>query len=125
LSETPKQRKEPASKNATSSRQDQLVRALWLQFRDTLLEDVSVFDQVSAALRTGSLPDDLRQRAADLAHKFVGSFTLLKLPEGAGTVSRMEERLLSRASDLTADELAAGADTMRRLLKQGPPETGE
>lgn len=56
--------------------------AAWEQFKQPTLERVALLDQAIVALDAGSLPDDMRQKSAQAAHKLAGSLALFVFPQG-------------------------------------------
>lgn len=121
MSKLPKNEAEPMSAGASASRQDRIVRALWEQSRDQMLDEMKILDQAAAALANGTLTDDLRHQAAVEAHKLVGSFGILRLKEGARLATALEDLL--HGGEIRESGSAHFKDTisaMRRIMTEGP-----
>lgn len=96
------------------------LRDLWQRTRPRVLARIDALDDAAAALRAGTLDDDLRDRARTEAHRLSGTLGTLGLPD-ASPVAKTLERLLETApAPADADVLEDGARTLRELAERGP-----
>lgn len=99
---------------------DDALAELWLRARGRVDARIDVLDEAAGALRTGALPDDLRDRARTGAHQLAGLLGTLGLPDASPVARRLEHLLAATPTPADADALAAGAARLRAAAEAGP-----
>jgi HPt (histidine-containing phosphotransfer) domain-containing protein len=89
-----------------------LLAALWLRNRPLIEERLAILDHAAASAVAGTLVEELREQAADTAHKLAGSLGMYGYNDGT-RIARQLELLLDYA---TPD--AARIQTLTRELRQ-------
>ena len=100
------------------------VVGLWEQLRDSIVERLAIFEEVGAALASGTLSAALRRDAKAEAHKLTGSVGSVGFFKAA-RLAREIEQLLRPGAPLgrtEASHVAALTADLRRELDQSPLE---
>ena len=98
---------EPAPTEAALEQQFQQAMAnLWQQHQSTMSERLSALQQAKSALRKGQLTNDLRQSAAQAAHKLAGVL---------GMFGRDDGTQVARALETTLSEMQPAAITSEQV----------
>ncbi|MEA5448235.1 response regulator [Leptolyngbya sp. CCNP1308] len=94
--------------------------ALWDKFKPPTLQRLISLEQAVATLRSGPLPEALRQSALADAHKLSGSLGMFGFAEGSRLAQAIEQ-VLKTAAPAAVDQLAALVATLQQEL-QHPPQ---
>jgi diguanylate cyclase (GGDEF)-like protein len=105
------------------------VRELWEQARPAALERIDAIDDALAALMTGALGDDERNRARREAHKLAGSLGTFGLREATTHAAALEAAFEATPAADRVPDLAQHALELRELVAAGegggaPPAAG-
>ena len=95
-----------------------LLAALWLRNRPLVEERLATLDQAIAAAAAGTLTVELREAAADNAHKLAGSLGMYGYDEGTRVAREMEILLDYRTPD-HARLVVLAAELRRAILPEG------
>ncbi|MBE9126451.1 MULTISPECIES: response regulator [unclassified Coleofasciculus] len=87
------------------------IAQIWNKFKDSLPEKLALFENVSVALASDALDQELQQKARGEAHRLIGSLGSFGFPEGS-TVAREIEQLL-QSQRFSAQE---GARRLKQLV---------
>jgi HPt (histidine-containing phosphotransfer) domain-containing protein len=99
----------PEAIDNTADRTASLLAALWVRNRPLVEQRLDSLDQAIAAASDGTLSVELREEAADNAHKLAGSLGMYGFPEGTQLAREIEILLdyrtpnLPRLTTLTAE----------------------
>lgn len=97
--------------------------AAWEKFQQPVLERVALIDRAVTALETGALTDDLRQNAAQAAHKLAGSLALFGFTAGTQLGRDLEQRLL--APCLTVAAIKPLVEELHQVLQSPEPDPAD
>ncbi len=104
--------------------------ALWDKFKPPTLQRLANLEQTVNALRSGPLPEALRQSALADAHKLSGSLGMFGFAAGSRLAQAIEQSLKT-AAPAAVDQLAALMVTLQQELQrppqlptESPPELG-
>jgi HPt (histidine-containing phosphotransfer) domain-containing protein len=95
-----------------------LLAALWLRNRPVVEERMARLDQAIAAAAAGTLTVELREGAADVAHKLAGSLGMYGYEEGTRIAREIEILLDYRTPDEARLRVLA-AELRRAILPEG------
>jgi HPt (histidine-containing phosphotransfer) domain-containing protein len=76
-----------------------LLASLWLKNRPIIEERLATLDRAVSSAATGVLAEDLRDAAADTAHKLAGSLGMYGYGDGSIIASQLEALLHDPAPD--------------------------
>ena len=105
---------------ATDPGLDDALAALWVRSLPRVLGRIDVLDEAAAALGSGALDDDLRERARVEAHRLAGLLGTLGLPEASPVARRLEHLLAADPRPQDATALRDGARALRTAAEAGP-----
>jgi len=91
-----------------------LLAALWQRNRPLVEERVAVLDRAAEAASAGTLTLELREEAAETAHKLAGSLGMYGFPQGTRVARELEVLLDYRTPD--AVRVMALTVELRRAL---------
>jgi len=91
-----------------------LLAALWLRNRPLIEERLAMLDNAAAAAAAGTLIEELREEAADIAHKLAGSLGMYGYDHGT-RIARQLELLLDYPTPDPA-QIRALATELRQTL---------
>lgn len=95
---------------------------LWDQFKDMVLERLATVEQAAAAVRQGTLGENLRRQAEVEAHRLAGSLGSIGFPDGSRIAQEIEE-LLQEGTSLVGTQASRLSDltvTLRQTLDRRP-----
>jgi HPt (histidine-containing phosphotransfer) domain-containing protein len=98
---------------AQSSTQ-KLIAALWHRSQPTVLQRLDLLDRAAAAASSNLLTLELREQAADIAHKLAGSLGMFGFHEGTGYAGQIEHMLESPA--VNPDALSGLTTQLRQSI---------
>ncbi|HEY9832339.1 MAG TPA: response regulator [Stenomitos sp.] len=112
----------PTQPSSAEAKVMAIVAGMWHKFQASLTEPIALFEEVIAALATGTLDRELQHQATAQAHKIIGSLGTFGLPEGS-KLSREIEQLLTTAiyrqdASSTTSAMAERLEELVGLLKQ-------
>jgi len=81
------------SSPSTADRARTAALSAWEQFKPTILERLTLIEQVVAIMQSGHTPEPLRLQAEQAAHKLVGSLGMFGLAEGSQLSQEIERCL--------------------------------
>jgi DNA-binding response OmpR family regulator/HPt (histidine-containing phosphotransfer) domain-containing protein len=97
------------------------------EFKNSLSEQIELFERAIALLANGTLDNTLRQKATAEAHRLIGSLGSLGLPEGS-KVARQIEQLLQNQTDAdrsVALQIKELVDLLWQVVVKGQGKDGE
>lgn len=94
---------------------DQAMTALWGHFQGLMLERLQILEEATAAQQAHVLSPELRQQAAQAAHKLAGGLGMFERDAGS-RLARDLEQILSGSSPIQGDSLAGLVAELRREL---------
>ncbi len=96
--------------------------ALWEQFRPTMLERLAILEQTLTMLQAGTLSEERRQQAEQIAHKLAGSLGMFGFAEGTTVAREIEYWLQALGGQLPlplpATQLIQQFQTLMTRLQQ-------
>jgi len=88
---------------------ESLLAALWVSNRPLVSERLARLDSAAASANDGTLTDDLRRAAAEVAHKLAGSLGMYGYDQGT---------LIARQLEVLLDYPAPDPDRLRALTAE-------
>ena len=76
-----------------------MLASLWLRNRPLIEQRLSVLDRAASCAAAGTLLEDLREEAADTAHKLAGSLGMYGYDQGTRIARQLELLLDYRTPD--------------------------
>ena len=95
------------------------VAALWEDARPRALARVDAIEDAVAALMSGALAGELRERARGEAHKLAGALGTFGVPDGSTIARELERRLEAPPQQADAPALAERVLALRRAIEAG------
>jgi len=92
----------------------------WEQFKTSMLERVGILEQCVASLERGTLSNDLKQQAEQVAHKLGGSLGMFGFPEGSQLGKEIEQLLTRELVSSDRIQLQPLVAQLRQVLQQPP-----
>ena len=91
-----------------------LIAAIWLRIQPLIEERLATIDQAAAAATAGSLAEELRVEALDVAHKLAGALGMYGYDEGTRVAREIE--ILLGGSEPDAARLSALIADLRESI---------
>jgi HPt (histidine-containing phosphotransfer) domain-containing protein len=98
----------------TQEKTASLLASLWLRNRPLLEERLATLDRAASAAAAGALVEELREEAADTAHKLAGSLGMYGYDQGTRLARQLELLLDYRTPDPT--QIRSLAAQLRRTV---------
>lgn len=89
--------------------------AMWLRFRDRILERLQVVEAAVDAVRSGTLSEEQRGEAQREAHRLAGSLGTFGMEQGTEPARALEHAFAAGALEVEALELHARE--LRRMIE--------
>ena len=102
----------------TQEKTASLLASLWLRNRPLLEERLGVLDRAASCAADGTLFEELREEAADTAHKLAGSLGMYGYQQGTEVASKMESIFKSPTPEKLLTLRALSLD-LRKSLADG------
>ncbi|MDX2232383.1 MAG: response regulator [Leptolyngbyaceae cyanobacterium bins.349] len=93
--------------------------AVWEQFKQPMFDRVALLDQALIALAADHLTDDVREAAAQAAHKLAGSLAMFGFPAGT-ELGRELEQLLQHPTPADTPQIQHRVAQLHQVLQQPP-----
>ncbi|HIK14052.1 MAG TPA: response regulator [Leptolyngbyaceae cyanobacterium M33_DOE_097] len=106
---------------AAPSPVQEMAFAAWSQFKEPMLERLSLIDRAVSLLQTGNLPPECREQAEQAAHKLAGSLGMFGFPVGSQLSREIENWLQADPPSSDIAQFKGLVDQLHHRL-QGPPE---
>ena len=94
---------------------EQMLTALWQRGLPRLHSRLDLLDRAAASAVAGTLARDVREQAAETAHKLAGSLGMFGYTQGTG-LAREIEVLLEAAGEVDTIQLRALTAALRKTL---------
>jgi len=78
------------NQNANQEKTAALLASLWLRNRPLVEERLATLDRAASCAAAGALEEELREEAADTAHKLAGSLGMYGYDEGTRLARQLE-----------------------------------
>jgi len=107
---------------AAPSPVQEMAFAAWSQFKEPMLERLSLIDRAVSLLQTGSLTPECREQAEQAAHQLAGSLGMFGFPMGSQLSREIENWLQANPPSSDIAQLKTLVEQLHQRLQAPPKE---